>query len=72
MNSPSLKLSSRRAHENWDMKGAADETRINPTEPDEVRYWRDKFGVSEADLEAAVKKVGSVAVDVDEYFKSRR
>ena len=33
-------------------------SRISTTEPDQVQYWADKFGVSKERLLEAVKKVG--------------
>ena len=35
-----------------------DPTKISLTEPWEVKYWTGKFGVTEAQLRAAVKAVG--------------
>jgi hypothetical protein len=43
-------------------RGAQDRSRINVNETHEVRYWTQKWGVSEEQLAAAVKKVG-VSVD---------
>lgn len=40
-------------------RGAQDRSRINLSEDYEVRYWTDKFGVSKAQLEDAVRAVGS-------------
>jgi len=51
-------------------KGAPDRSRINLSERYEVLYWRDKFGVTESQLEEAVAKVGSIAADVEKYLKS--
>jgi hypothetical protein len=51
-------------------KGSEDRTRINLSERYEILYWREKFGVSESDLEAAVAKVGSMAIDVENYLKN--
>jgi len=39
-------------------RGPQDAARINLHEDYEVTYWTGKFGVSKAELEAAVKKVG--------------
>jgi Protein of unknown function (DUF3606) len=39
-------------------RGPADWTRINPNEPDEVRYWSDVLGVTPERLKEAVKFVG--------------
>ena len=43
-------------------RGAQDRSRVNVNEDHEVRYWTQKWGVSEERLAAAVNKVG-VAVD---------
>jgi len=42
-------------------KGPADRSRINLSEPYEVQYWADKFGVSKERLSEAVRKVGHSA-----------
>lgn len=39
-------------------RGPQDASRINIHEDYEVEYWTKKFGVSRAELEAAVKKAG--------------
>ena len=39
-------------------RGAADRSRVNIHEDHEVRYWTEKFGISEAQLVAAVRKAG--------------
>ena len=44
--------------------GKADRDRINVNEDYELRDWCKKFGVSEGELKAAVKKVGPMAKDV--------
>lgn len=38
--------------------GAQDRSRININEPHEVRYWTQRFDVSEEDLRRAVAQVG--------------
>jgi hypothetical protein len=47
-----------------------DAQRINIHEEHEVRYWAEKFGVSREQLEAAVKKVGVMAKDVERELKA--
>ena len=47
-------------------RGAQDRSRINTSEDHEMRYWSKKFGVSEDQLKAAVKKVGNSAKAVEE------
>ncbi|MFC3070265.1 DUF3606 domain-containing protein [Phenylobacterium soli] len=42
-------------------RGGQDRDRINMGEDYEVRYWTDKFGVSEDELRDAVDKVGDRA-----------
>ncbi|MBL8690124.1 MAG: DUF3606 domain-containing protein [Rhodospirillaceae bacterium] len=46
-------------------KGPVDATRVNVSEPYEVTYWSDKWGVSPAKLKAAVAKVGPLADRVE-------
>jgi hypothetical protein len=46
-------------------RGPQDRSRINLSEDYEVRYWTEKFGVSKARLEAAVRKVGASADAVE-------
>ena len=50
-------------------RGAQDRDRINIHEQWEVNYWTDKFGVSREKLEDAVKKVGTMVKDVENYLK---
>ncbi|MDM0001187.1 DUF3606 domain-containing protein [Variovorax sp. J22P240] len=45
-----------------DNRGPEDRSRINVNEPHEVRYWMQRFDVTEEDLRKAVAEVG-VAVD---------
>ncbi|MCJ2081149.1 DUF3606 domain-containing protein [Methylobacterium sp. J-090] len=45
-------------------RGPPDQRRINVNEPWEVKAWCDKFGVTEAELRAAVKVAGVMAKDV--------
>ena len=44
--------------------GKPDRDRINVSEDYEIRDWSKRFGVSEGELKAAVKKVGPMAQDV--------
>jgi hypothetical protein len=44
--------------------GKPDRDRINTSEEYEVRDWARRFGVSEGELRAAVRKVGPMANDV--------
>lgn len=52
-------------------RGPADRNRVNVHEEYEVRYWTQKFGVTRAQLEAAVRAVGPMANDVERHLKSR-
>lgn len=40
-------------------RGPVDRWRINTTQEWEIRYWSEKFGVSQADLLDAVSAVGN-------------
>nr|WP_197676832.1 DUF3606 domain-containing protein [Pseudomonas poae] len=48
-----------------------DDIRINSGDGSELKYWSAKFGVSKADIKAAVNEVGSSLTAVMVYFKSR-
>ena len=48
--------------------GAQDRSRINIEEAHEVRYWTQRFGVSEQALREAVAKVGVSAQAVAEHL----
>ena len=52
-------------------KGPADAKRVNVHESYEVEYWTKKFGCTKAELEAAVKKVGVMADDVEKELKKK-
>jgi len=45
-------------------RGPADRTRVNVNEPHEVRYWTEKWGVTEQQLRDAVKRAGVMVKDV--------
>ena len=45
-------------------RGPADRNRVNIHEPWERKYWSNHFGVSEAELIAAVNAVGVMVADV--------
>jgi len=47
-----------------------DRTRINTNEDYELRYWSDKFGVSQDRLKAAVQKVGNSVAAVEKELKA--
>ena len=49
--------------------GGQDRTRINVNQAHELRYWHEKFGVSEEVLRRAVSQVGVQADKVEAYLK---
>lgn len=51
--------------------GPADAKRVNVNEKWEVDHWTKKFGVTEAQLKAAVKAVGVMADDVEKQLKKK-
>ena len=50
-------------------RGPADRSKISLTESWEVRYWTKEFGVTEAQLRAAVAAVGHGAAAVRAHLK---
>ena len=46
--------------------GPQNRSRIRLSEPDEVRYWTEEFGVTGAELRDAIKKVGNSAKAVEQ------
>ena len=54
--------------DNTTNRGSADRNRINIHEDYEVRYWCAHFGVTAAQLHAAVRAVGTMAADVRRYM----
>jgi hypothetical protein len=50
-------------------RGPQDRARVNVNEPHEVRYWSEKWGVSEQQLRNAVSRVGVMATDVERALK---
>jgi hypothetical protein len=51
-------------------RGPADRSRINLSEPYEVQYWADKFGVSKERLSEVVRKVGPSSDAVAKELKA--
>lgn len=49
-------------------RGKQDRDRINVGEDHELRYWTEKFGVSQDELKSAVQKVGPMAKDVQQHL----
>lgn len=52
-------------------RGSADRSRIALGEEHEVRYWTKELGVSQQELEEAVKSVGNSAQKVREHLRGR-
>lgn len=50
-------------------RGPQDRSRINLSEDYEIRYWTDKLGVSKAQLEQAVRTVGSSSEAVENELR---
>ena len=48
--------------------GPQDDSRVNMSQPHEVRYWTEKFGISEQRLKEAVLNVGVSAKAVEAYL----
>jgi hypothetical protein len=46
------------------IRGWQDSTRINISEPYEITYWTNKWGVTPEQLKAAAAKVGPSATDI--------
>lgn len=51
-------------------RGQPDRLRVNVNEPHEVKYWCSKFGCTEDQLRAAVRRVGVMAADVERALKA--
>ncbi|MDQ8050850.1 DUF3606 domain-containing protein [Luteibacter sp.] len=56
--------------DNTNNRGAADRSRINLNQDHELRYWMGALDVTEDELRAAVRAVGSSVNDVREYLRS--
>ena len=52
-------------------RGEPDRSLINVNQDHELRYWTQALDVSEEDLRAAVRAVGTDADKVREYLRSR-
>lgn len=55
--------------DNPEKRGPADRTRVNVNEEHEVRYWTERFGVSEEQLREAVQKAGVMVEDVERVLR---
>ena len=52
-------------------KGPQDRNRISLSEPWEVRWWCESLGVTETQLQAAVKAVGNSVANVRSYLAKK-
>jgi hypothetical protein len=50
--------------------GSPDNKLIALSDPDEVRYWTEALGISDAELHEAVTAVGNSVAKVREYIES--
>jgi len=57
--------------DNTDDRGPQDRARVSLDQDHEVRYWTERFGVSEEQLRAAVKAAGVSADEVEKYLAGR-
>jgi len=57
--------------DDFSKKGGQDRGRVNLTEHWERRYWATTFGVSEEELEEAVKAVGSQVENLWIHFRNQ-
>ena len=51
--------------------GGQDRSRIDVSEPYELRDWARKFGVSEDELKEAVRSVGDQAATVAQHLRAK-
>ena len=51
-------------------RGPTDRDRVNVNEDWEMRYWTGKFACTDEELRAAVKAVGPMKDDVEQYLRS--
>ncbi len=58
--------------DNLNLRGPADQSRINVHERHEVTYWTGKYGCTEQQLRDAVTAVGPMAADVEAHLKKRK
>lgn len=50
-------------------RGEPDRSRISLSEPYELKYWANRFGVTADELKQAVHKVGSVPSQVEAWLR---
>src|SRR4029453_8850050 len=48
-----------------------DKTRIDMNQPYQMAYWKQRFGVSDQELEEAVHAVGTSVKKIEAYLKSK-
>lgn len=48
--------------------GPIDKRHVSTSQPWEIKYWTEKFGVSEKELKDAVFTVGTACDDVERYL----
>ncbi len=46
-------------------------TRIDLSQSYQVAYWKDRFGVTEAELGEAVRAAGALARKVEDYLRAK-
>jgi Protein of unknown function (DUF3606) len=49
----------------------SDKTRIDMNQSYQVAYWKQRFGVSDEELEDAVRAVGTSVQKIEAYLKSK-
>jgi hypothetical protein len=57
--------------DNLQNRGQQDRARINLHEKHEIQYWTKTLGVSQEELEQAVKKAGNSAEAVRQHLRTR-
>ncbi len=58
--------------DNKEKTGHPDGDLINVNEPYELKYWSDKFDITNAKLRATVNAVGTSAIKVEAYLNRNR
>jgi hypothetical protein len=49
----------------------SDKTRIDMSQPYQVAYWKQRLGVSDQELEDAVRAVGTSVTKIEAYLKGK-
>jgi Protein of unknown function (DUF3606) len=52
-------------------RGYGKHTRIDPDQPYQVAYWKQRFGISEEELIEAVRAAGGLARNVEAYLRQK-